>query len=131
MHQTWKETGGEGMPKALGLRRLKQGKGGHQPSTSVGETTHLTTHMGNPPARGTLAYHPQGGYMPQAFTNNSVPSYNGSMHPIVTRLSNYPFYTQPMYAPPNMPAYPNPVGPFTDFTGSINPFVHWIEDYPL
>ncbi|GJY77084.1 reverse transcriptase domain-containing protein [Tanacetum coccineum] len=37
MHQTRKETGGEGMPKVLGLRRLKQGKGGHQPSTNIGE----------------------------------------------------------------------------------------------
>ncbi|GKE77454.1 hypothetical protein Tco_1543574 [Tanacetum coccineum] len=69
------------------------------------------TQMGNPPAGGTFAYHPQGGYIPHAFTNNSVPSYNGPMHPTVTPSSNYPFYTQPMYAPPNMPAYLNPAGP--------------------
>nr|GFC25467.1 hypothetical protein [Tanacetum cinerariifolium] len=37
----------------------------------------------------------------------------------------------PMYAPPNMHAHPNPAGPFAHFTGSITPFVHWIEDYPL
>nr|GEV55318.1 reverse transcriptase domain-containing protein [Tanacetum cinerariifolium] len=30
-HQTGKETGGEGMPKVLGLRRLKQGKPMHAP----------------------------------------------------------------------------------------------------
>nr|GEV40227.1 hypothetical protein [Tanacetum cinerariifolium] len=36
-----------------------------------------------------------------------------------------------MYAPPNMPAYPNPAGPFADFAGSVTPFVCWIEDYPL
>ncbi|GJW55825.1 reverse transcriptase domain-containing protein [Tanacetum coccineum] len=40
------------------------------------------TQMGNPPAGDTFTY--QGGYIPQAFTNNSVPSYNGPMHPTVT-----------------------------------------------
>ncbi|GJX25803.1 reverse transcriptase domain-containing protein, partial [Tanacetum coccineum] len=72
------------------------------------------TQMGNPPAGGTYAYHPQRGYIPHAFTNNSIPSYNSHMHPTVTPSSSYPFYTQPMYAPPNMLAYPNPAGPFTD-----------------
>ncbi|GJU40946.1 reverse transcriptase domain-containing protein [Tanacetum coccineum] len=110
-----KETGGEGMPKVLGLQRLKQGKGGHQPSTNTGETSLPTTQMGNPPAGGTFTYHPQGGYIPHAFTNNSVPSHNAPMHPTVTPSSIYPFYTQPMYAPPNMPAYPNPAEPFVDF----------------
>nr|GEX18582.1 hypothetical protein [Tanacetum cinerariifolium] len=66
--------------------------------------------MGNHPAGSTLAYHPQGGFIPQAFTNNSVPSYNGPMHPNVTPSSNYPFYT-----PPNMLEYPNPLRPFADF----------------
>nr|GEV72044.1 retrovirus-related Pol polyprotein from transposon TNT 1-94 [Tanacetum cinerariifolium] len=89
------------------------------------------TQKGNPPAGGTFAYHPQGGYITQAFTNNSVPSYNGPMNPTVTSSSNYPFYTQPMYAPPNMPAYPNPAGFFTDFSGSLTPFVRCIKDYPL
>ncbi|GJU00415.1 reverse transcriptase domain-containing protein [Tanacetum coccineum] len=89
------------------------------------------TQIGNPLAGGTYTYHPQGGYIPQAFTNNSVPSYNRHMHPTVTPSSSYPFYTQPMYAPPNMPVYPNPVGSFADSTGSVTPFVHWIEDYPL
>ncbi|GJU00851.1 reverse transcriptase domain-containing protein [Tanacetum coccineum] len=36
-----------------------------------------------------------------------------------------------MYAPPNMPAYPNPAGPFADPAGFVTPFVRWIEDYPL
>ncbi|GJY73716.1 reverse transcriptase domain-containing protein [Tanacetum coccineum] len=36
-----------------------------------------------------------------------------------------------MYAPPNMPAYPNPAGPFADSAGSVTPFVRWIENYPL
>ncbi|GJW40526.1 hypothetical protein Tco_0066371 [Tanacetum coccineum] len=40
------------------------------------------TQMGNPPAGGAFTY--QGGYIPQAFTNNSVPLYNGPMHPTVT-----------------------------------------------
>ncbi|GJT74823.1 hypothetical protein Tco_1041548 [Tanacetum coccineum] len=122
-------------------------KGGHQPSTNMGETSLLMpsaglvhgqapnfpfqTQIGNPPAGSTFAYHPQGGYIPQAFTNNSVPSYNGPMHPTVTPSSSYPFYTQPMYAPPNIPAYPNLAGPFTDSAGSVTPFVRWIEDYPL
>nr|GEV99678.1 hypothetical protein [Tanacetum cinerariifolium] len=36
-----------------------------------------------------------------------------------------------MYAPPNIPAYPNPAGPFADFLGSVTPFVRWIMDYPF
>ncbi|GJZ76882.1 reverse transcriptase domain-containing protein [Tanacetum coccineum] len=36
-----------------------------------------------------------------------------------------------MYAPSNMPAYPNPAGPFAYFVGSVTLFVRWIEDYPL
>ncbi|GJW59382.1 hypothetical protein Tco_0108717 [Tanacetum coccineum] len=94
-----------------------------------GETSLLT--MGNPPAGGTYAYHPQGGYIPHAFTKNSVPSYNSPMHPTVTPSSSYPFYTQPMYAPPNMPAHPNPAGPFADSASSLTHFVRWIEDYRL
>ncbi|GJZ60078.1 hypothetical protein Tco_0615894 [Tanacetum coccineum] len=89
------------------------------------------TQVGDPSAGGTFTYHPQGGYIPQAFTNSSVPSYNGPMHPTVTPASSYPFYTQPVYAPPTMPAYLNPVGPFADSAGSVTPFVRWIEDYPL
>ncbi|GJV93250.1 reverse transcriptase domain-containing protein [Tanacetum coccineum] len=72
-----------------------------------------------------------GGYIPQTFTNNDVPSYNGSMYPTVTPSSNCPFYTQPMYAPLNMPVYPNPTGSFIDSTSFVTPFVRWIEDYPL
>nr|GEV18178.1 reverse transcriptase domain-containing protein [Tanacetum cinerariifolium] len=37
----------------------------------------------------------------------------------------------PMYAPPNMTMYPNPIGSFTDSTGFVTLFVRWIEDYPL
>ncbi|GJS76920.1 hypothetical protein Tco_0726801 [Tanacetum coccineum] len=40
-------------------------------------------------------------------------------------------YNGSMYAPPNMPMYPNPTGSFTDSTGSVTPFVCWTEDYPL
>ncbi|GKC08123.1 hypothetical protein Tco_0999733 [Tanacetum coccineum] len=36
-----------------------------------------------------------------------------------------------MYAPPNMPAYPNPAGPFADSASFVTPFVRWIKDYPL
>nr|GEZ11046.1 hypothetical protein [Tanacetum cinerariifolium] len=38
---------------------------------------------------------------------------------------------KPMYAPPNMPMYPNTTGSFIDSTGFITPFVRWIEDNPL
>nr|GEY61794.1 reverse transcriptase domain-containing protein [Tanacetum cinerariifolium] len=39
----------------------------------------------------------------------------------------------PMYAFANMPAYanPNPTGLFPNPLGSVTPFFHWIEDYPL
>ncbi|GJY30358.1 reverse transcriptase domain-containing protein [Tanacetum coccineum] len=105
--------------------------GRHQPSTNMGGISLLTTQIGNPPVGGISTYHPQGGYIPHAFTNNGITSYNGPMYPTVTPLSNYPFYTQPMYAPPNMLVYPNPAGSFADSTGSVTPFVRWIEDYPL
>ncbi|GJR25030.1 reverse transcriptase domain-containing protein [Tanacetum coccineum] len=36
-----------------------------------------------------------------------------------------------MYAPPNIPVYPNLAGPFADSAGSVTPFIRWIEDYPL
>ncbi|GKC03270.1 hypothetical protein Tco_0994880, partial [Tanacetum coccineum] len=172
-----KETGGEGMPKVLGLRRLKRGKGSHQPSTNMegnlppngmllshhvqpfipsslyiptglvptsvnpysqphvnlvhGQAPNFLfqTQIANPPTGDASTY--QGGYIPQAFTNNSVPLYYGPIHPTVTPSSIYPFYAQPMYAPPNMPAYPNPAGPFADTASSITPFVRWIKDYPL
>nr|GEX68158.1 reverse transcriptase domain-containing protein [Tanacetum cinerariifolium] len=40
---------------------------------------------------------------------------------------------EPVYAFPNMPAYanPNPTGLFPNPLGSVTPFVHWIEDYPI
>ncbi|GKC80728.1 putative reverse transcriptase domain-containing protein, partial [Tanacetum coccineum] len=66
-----------------------------------------------------------------AFTNSSIPSYNGPMNPTVTPASSYPFYTQPVYAPPTMPAYLNLAGPFAYFAGFVTPFVCWIEEYPL
>nr|GEV52027.1 reverse transcriptase domain-containing protein [Tanacetum cinerariifolium] len=56
------------------------------------------TQIGNPPTRGTLNIHPQGG--------------------ICHRPS------------PTM-VYLHTIGSFTDSTGSVTPFVHWIEDYPF
>ncbi|GJQ98656.1 reverse transcriptase domain-containing protein [Tanacetum coccineum] len=83
-----------------------------QPSAGLvnGQTLNFPfqTQIDNPPDGGTSTYHPQRGYIPRIFTNNGVPSYNGSMYPAVT-----------------------PSGLFADFTGSITPFVRWIEDYPL
>ncbi|GJW25516.1 hypothetical protein Tco_0039327, partial [Tanacetum coccineum] len=79
-----------------------------QPSAGLvnGQTPNFPfqTQIGNPPARGISTYHPQGGYRPYTFTNNGVPSYNGSMYPSVTPSNS---------------------------TGSVTPFVRWIEDYPL
>ncbi|GKD70599.1 hypothetical protein Tco_1324689, partial [Tanacetum coccineum] len=128
--------------------------GGHQPLTNIGGIFLLMVisysqpsagiingqtlnfpfqgQIGNPPTRGISTYHSQGGgYTPQTFTNNSLLSYNRSMYPAVTDSINCPFYTQPMYAPPNMSVYQNPAGSFTDSIGFVTPFVHWIEDYPL
>ncbi|GJV50745.1 hypothetical protein Tco_1446486, partial [Tanacetum coccineum] len=96
------------------------------------EETSLLTN-GNPSFGGTSIQYFQRGYVPQALTSNNVPPYNGFMYHAVTPSNNYPFYTQPMYTPPNMSAYPNPgsVGIFTDPAGCVTPFVHWIEDCPL
>ncbi|GJV22634.1 hypothetical protein Tco_1375329 [Tanacetum coccineum] len=88
---------------------------------------------GNPSVEGTSIYPPQRGYIPQTFPNSNVPLYNRSAYPVATPTNNYPFYTQPMYAQPNMPMCPNPypAGLFAYPTGSVTPFVRWIEDYPL
>ncbi|GKE04662.1 hypothetical protein Tco_1396680, partial [Tanacetum coccineum] len=94
----------------------------------------LTNMGGNLPiTRGTSAQYPQGGYVPQAFANNNLPSYNGFGYPVVTPSNNYPFYIRPMYTQPNMSAYSNPsfANLFADPTGCVTLFVHWIEDYPL
>ncbi|GJX31949.1 reverse transcriptase domain-containing protein [Tanacetum coccineum] len=57
MHQTGKETGGEGMPKVLGLQGLKQWKGGHQPLTTIGE---------NLPSNSTLLSHHAQPFIPSS-----------------------------------------------------------------
>ncbi|GKB30083.1 hypothetical protein Tco_0869484 [Tanacetum coccineum] len=88
---------------------------------------------GNPFIGGTSANPPQGGYVPQTFPNSNVPIYNGFAYPVAIPTNNYPFHTQPMYAQPNMLVCPNPypASLFADLTGSLTPFVCWIEDYPL
>ncbi|GJX37771.1 reverse transcriptase domain-containing protein [Tanacetum coccineum] len=124
---------------------LNSVQGGHQPSINM---------EGNLPPNGTLLSHHAQPFVPSslhtptglvpihvnpysqpstglAFTNNGVPSYNGPMYPTVTLSSNYPFYTQPMYEPPNIPVYPNPAGSFVDSIGSVTPFIRWIKEYPL
>ncbi|GJT98960.1 reverse transcriptase domain-containing protein [Tanacetum coccineum] len=108
-----------------------------QPSAGIinGQTLSFLfqAQTGNPSIEGTSVYPPQGGYVPQTFPNGNVPMYNGSAYPVATSTNNYPFHTQPMYAQPNMPMCPNPypTGLFADPTGSITPFVCWIEDYPI
>nr|GEY33453.1 putative reverse transcriptase domain-containing protein [Tanacetum cinerariifolium] len=92
MHQTWKETGVKGMPKALGLQRLKQRKGGHQPSTSVG---------GNFPPNDTLLSHHTQPFIPSSLhiltglTPIHVNPYSQPSANLVHRQAlNFPFLTQ-------------------------------------
>ncbi|GJW55872.1 reverse transcriptase domain-containing protein [Tanacetum coccineum] len=82
-------------------------------------------HNGNPSFGGTSTHHPQGGYVPQTFTNSNMPPNNGFVYSTTTPSNSYPFYAQPMYAQPNVPTYPNPnlAGLFTDPMGSVTPFV--------
>ncbi|GJS48884.1 reverse transcriptase domain-containing protein [Tanacetum coccineum] len=86
-----------------------------------------------PPYRGSFANLPQGGHVPSTFTNGNILPQNGFTHPVNIPPNSYPFYTQPMYTFPNMPAYANPnsTGLFPNPLGSVTPFVRWIEDYPL
>ncbi|GJX28975.1 hypothetical protein Tco_0237054, partial [Tanacetum coccineum] len=108
-----------------------------QPSTGIinGQTPSFLfpAQTDNPSVEGASAYPPQGGYVPQTFLNGNIPLYNGSTYPVPTPTNKYPFHTQPMYAQLNMPVCPNsyPVGLFADPTGSVTPFVCWIEEYPL
>ncbi|GJW25436.1 hypothetical protein Tco_0039247 [Tanacetum coccineum] len=108
-----------------------------QPSAGIinGQTLSFPfqAQTGNPSIGGTSAYPSQGGYIPQTFPNGNIPPYNGFGYPVAIPTNNYPFYTQPMYAQPNMPVCPNPypAGLFADPTRSVTPFVRWIEDYPL
>ncbi|GJS98563.1 reverse transcriptase domain-containing protein [Tanacetum coccineum] len=84
---------------------------------------HLGRNESGKPLRSSLTS-VHGGHQPSTNIGGNLP-HN------VTPLSNYPFYTQPMYAPPNMPVYPNPTGSFANSTGSVTPFVRWIDDYPF
>ncbi|GJR14076.1 hypothetical protein Tco_0796728 [Tanacetum coccineum] len=88
---------------------------------------------GKPPIGGSFANLPQGGHVPWTFTNGNTLPQNGFTHPANIPLNSYPFYTQPMYTFPNMPAYANPnsTGLFPNPLGSVTTFVRWIEDYPL
>ncbi|GJY12020.1 hypothetical protein Tco_0381329 [Tanacetum coccineum] len=88
---------------------------------------------GNPSFGGTSAYYPYIAYASQAPTSNNITTRNGFMHPSTAPSNNYPFYTQPMYPIPNVPAYPNhgSTSLFANSNGCVTPIVHWIEDYPL
>ncbi|GKE53122.1 hypothetical protein Tco_1488278 [Tanacetum coccineum] len=79
-----------------------------------------------PPNGGRFANLPQGGHIPSTFTNGNILPQNSFTHPVNIPPNRYPFYTQPMYAFPNMPAYANP-----NPLGLVTPFVRWTEDYPL
>ncbi|GJZ88518.1 reverse transcriptase domain-containing protein [Tanacetum coccineum] len=92
----------------------------------------MQTLPGNLPIGGILAHLPQGGHAPQTFANSNMPSQNGFTYPANMPTNSYPFYTQPMYTFPNVPAYtkPNLAGASLNLVGSVTPFVCWIEDYP-
>ncbi|GJW70691.1 hypothetical protein Tco_0127608 [Tanacetum coccineum] len=141
--------GFEDAPNREGNRRGRNAEG-HQPSTNMG---------GNLPPNGTLLsqhaqpFIPSSLHIPTGLVPTPVNTYfqppvnlvhgqspnflfqtqmgNPPVGGASTYQGGYPFYAQPMYAPPNMPAYPNPAGPFVDSAGSVTPFVRWIEDYPL
>ncbi|GJR83354.1 reverse transcriptase domain-containing protein [Tanacetum coccineum] len=86
--------------------------------------------MGNPLAGGASTY--QGGYIPQAFTNNSVPLYNGLIHPTVIPSSSYPFYAQSYVTNHNICLQPKPCkDPCTDLRSTVTLLFRLIENYPL
>nr|GFB02068.1 Gag protein [Tanacetum cinerariifolium] len=91
------------------------------------------TMMGNPPIGGSFENLPHGGNVPSTFTNGNILPKNGFTHPVNIPSNIYPFYTQPMYAFPNIPAYANPnaTSLFPNPLGSVTSFVRWIEDYPV
>ncbi|GJY86359.1 hypothetical protein Tco_0500385 [Tanacetum coccineum] len=143
------KVGSKGTTKVEGLRKKHQ-EGMEALSNSVGGNippnctflspnaqpfipASLNAPNGLMPMHGSFANLPQGGHVPLAFTNGSILPQNGFMHPVNIPPNSYPFYTQPMYAFPNMPAYANTnsTGPFPNPLGSVTPFVRWIEDYPL
>ncbi|GJZ13501.1 reverse transcriptase domain-containing protein [Tanacetum coccineum] len=86
------------------------------------------TQMGNPLAGGTFTYHTQEGYIPQAFTNNSVPSYNGLMHPTVTPSSSVTLFVCWIedYPLPNRLKMPSQIGSY-DGKGDLDNFLHLFE----
>ncbi|GJU01549.1 hypothetical protein Tco_1111887 [Tanacetum coccineum] len=93
----------------------------------------LQTLTGDPPIGGSFANLPQGGNVPSTFINDNILPQNSYTHLVNIPPNSYPFYTQPMYTFPNMPAYANPnsTGLFPNPLGSVTPFVRWIEGYPL
>nr|GEU60330.1 reverse transcriptase domain-containing protein [Tanacetum cinerariifolium] len=93
----------------------------------------LQTLTGNPSIGRSFANLPHRGNIPSTFTNGNKLPQNGFTH-LANILSNsHPFYTQPMYTFPNMPAYANQnsTGLFLNPLGLVTPFICWIEDYPL
>ncbi|GJZ72702.1 reverse transcriptase domain-containing protein [Tanacetum coccineum] len=119
------------LTSAYGGQALSNNVGGNLPPNAHGLPS--ANSDGKPPIGGSFANLPQGGHVPSTFTNGNILPQNGFMHPANIPLNSYPFYTQPMYAFPNMPAYanPNPTGLFPNPLGSVTPFVRWIEDYPI
>ncbi|GJX19324.1 reverse transcriptase domain-containing protein [Tanacetum coccineum] len=110
---------------------ISNNEGGNLPPNAHGLPS--ANSDGKPPIGGSFANLPQGGHVPSTFTNGNILPQNGFTHPANIPPNSYPFYTQPMYTFPNMPAYANPnsTGLFPNPLGSVTPFVRWIEDYPL
>ncbi|GKB15544.1 reverse transcriptase domain-containing protein [Tanacetum coccineum] len=106
---------------------------GRHPSTNIGGNLPPNGSGGSSSFGGPLTYYSYGGYALQALAGGSVPVSHRLIHPSGVFPNTYPFNAQPMYPLPNAPIYPNqaPSGLFADYTGSITPFVRWIEDNPL
>ncbi|GJV28027.1 reverse transcriptase domain-containing protein [Tanacetum coccineum] len=109
----------------------------YQQPMSFVNRQHLSFPTQTPPGNlllgGIPAHLPQEGHAPQTFANSNMPSQNGFTYPANMPTNSYPFYTQPMYTMPNVPVYTNInlTGTVLNPVGSVTPFVHWIEDYPL
>ncbi|GJW66319.1 hypothetical protein Tco_0120743 [Tanacetum coccineum] len=119
------------LTSVYGGQALPNNVGGNLPPNAYGLPS--ANSDGKPPIGRSFANLPQGGHVPLTFTNGNILPQNGFTHPVNIPPNSYPFYTQPMYTFPNMPAYANPnsTSLFPNPLGSVTPFVRWIEDYPL
>ncbi|GJY32325.1 reverse transcriptase domain-containing protein [Tanacetum coccineum] len=119
------------LTSAYGGQALPKNIGGNLPPNAHGLP--FANSDRKPLTEGSFANLPQGGHVPSTITNGNILPQNSFMHPANIPPNSYPFYAQLMCAFPNMPTYvnPNPTGLFPNPLGSVTPFVHWRENYPL